>query len=85
MDERQKNDAFFQNASFGTGGMRGVLGPGTNRINIQNLGRVTVGFGSYLLATQKDAAKRGVVISHDNRFMSRIHFGICLHPFQDGL
>lgn len=71
MDERQKNDAFFQNASFGTGGMRGVLGPGTNRINIQNLGRVTVGFGSYLLATQKDAAKRGVVISHDNRFMSR--------------
>ena len=71
MDEFSKNDAFFQNASFGTGGMRGVLGPGTNRINIQNLGRVTVGFGLYLAAKDKEAKKKGIVISHDNRFMSR--------------
>ena len=71
MDEFTKADAFFQNASFGTGGMRGILGPGTNRINIQNLGRVTVGFALYLAAKVPNARERGVVISHDNRFMSR--------------
>lgn len=71
MDETAKNDAFFQNASFGTAGIRGILGPGTNRINIQNLGRVTVGFGLYLADNVADAKDRGVVISHDNRFMSR--------------
>ena len=71
MDDFAKKDAFFKNAEFGTGGMRGILGPGTNRINIQNLGRVTVGFGSYLAATAKNAKERGIAISHDNRFMSR--------------
>ena len=71
MDDFTKKDAFFKDAEFGTGGMRGILGPGTNRINIQNLGRVTVGFGQYLASLSPDAKKRGIVISHDNRFMSR--------------
>lgn len=71
MDEFQKKDAFFKSASFGTGGMRGHLGPGSNRINIQNLTRVTVAFAQYLDTTVKDAKKRGLAISHDNRFKSR--------------
>ena len=71
MDEFTKNDAFFKTASFGTGGMRGHLGPGTNRINIQNLGRVTVAFGQYLASLTPEAKKMGVAISHDNRYKSR--------------
>ena len=72
MSEEQLSDAFFKNAEFGTGGMRGVLGPGTNRINEHTIGRVTVGFGLYLQkAFPEDGLSRGVVISHDNRFHSR--------------
>jgi len=65
------DDAFFKNAEFGTGGMRGILGPGTNRINIYTIRKATVGFAIYLLEKYKDAKSRGVVISHDNRHMSR--------------
>ncbi len=69
MDQTKKNDSFFQNAAFGTGGMRGRLGPGTNRINIHTIGRTTVGFGEYLenaLGKEK-AHQMGVAIAHDNR------------------
>ncbi len=72
MDEKQINDSFFKNAEFGTGGMRGVLGPGTNRINVHTIGRVTVGFGLYLKQSfPEDGLSRGIAISHDNRFFSR--------------
>ena len=69
---RERDDAFFKNAEFGTGGMRGVLGPGTNRINVHTIGRVTVGFGLYLKKhLGEKATAMGVAISHDNRFYSR--------------
>lgn len=71
MGPAEKDDAFFQDIEFGTGGMRGVLGPGTNRINEFTIKRATIAFGAMLLAEFPDAKKRGVVISHDNRHHSR--------------
>ena len=71
MTPAQIEDAFYKTIEFGTGGMRGILGPGTNRMNVLTVGRTTVGFGRFLLGLDKDAASRGVVISHDNRHNSR--------------
>ena len=73
MDEEAKADAFFKDAEFGTGGLRGVMGPGTNRVNALTIARVTVAFGQFLIQTVIEAKRRGVVISHDNRINSR-HF-----------
>ena len=71
MSQTEIDDAFFKAIAFGTGGMRGVLGPGTNRLNFHTLGRTTVAFGQFLKAGHEDALERGVVISHDNRHFSR--------------
>ena len=71
MGEEEKSDAFFKECEFGTGGLRGVMGPGTNRVNALTISRVTVAFGKFLLSLSPDAASRGVVISHDNRRNSR--------------
>lgn len=72
MSESEKSDAFFKDAEFGTAGMRGILGPGTNRLNIFTVRKSTIAFGKYLIEKFKEEGKkRGVVISHDNRFMSR--------------
>lgn len=65
-------DMFYRDLEFGTGGMRGVLGPGSNRMNVFTIRKVTVGFAEYLLKTYGEAAKKkGVVLSHDNRTNSR--------------
>jgi phosphoglucomutase len=71
MDSTTKDDAFFQDIEFGTAGMRGVLGPGTNRMNYFTVKKATIAFGQYFLATYPDAKEKGVVISHDNRHFSR--------------
>lgn len=70
MNEKELEDAFYTDLEFGTGGLRGVLGVGTNRMNIYTVRRATLGFARYLL-NQPNALKRGVCISHDNRHMSR--------------
>ncbi len=69
MDEAEKEDAFYTNLEFGTAGMRGVLGAGTNRLNIYTIRKANVGFAKYIL-TLKDGASRGVAIGYDNRHMS---------------
>ena len=71
MNQQEIDDAFFKDVEFGTAGMRGVLGPGTNRLNDFTVKKATVAFGKYLLEIFPDAKKQGVVISHDNRHMSR--------------
>ncbi len=71
MNQEEKDDAFFKDVELGTAGMRGVLGPGTNRMNEHTVGRVSVAFGQYLLSLGEDTKTRGVVLSHDNRFQSR--------------
>ena len=71
MSQNQIDDAFFKDVEFGTAGMRGVLGPGTNRLNDFTVTKATVAFAKYLLELFKDAKEMGVVISHDNRHQSR--------------
>ena len=71
MNQQEIDDAFFKDVEFGTAGMRGVLGPGTNRLNDFTVKKATVAFGKYLLEIFPDAKNQGVVISHDNRHMSR--------------
>ena len=71
MGEKEKADAFFKDIEFGTGGMRGILGPGTNRMNVHTVGRVAVAFGLFLQKKFPGELSRGVSISHDNRHMSR--------------
>ena len=70
MDDNQLKEAFTDDLEFGTGGLRGILGAGTNRMNIYIVEKATLGFGRYLLKQAPDAAKKGVAISHDNRHQS---------------
>lgn len=69
MNEEELDSAFFKNIDFGTAGLRGILGPGTNRMNYFTVLKATIGFGLYLKEIFKgDIA---VAISHDNRHYSR--------------
>lgn len=70
-DKTTKDDAFFKDIEFGTAGMRGVLGPGTNRMNYFTVLKATVAFGLYLKEAFPKACSMGVAISHDNRHQSR--------------
>src|SRR5690554_4541878 len=67
MDEKEKEESFFQDLSFGTGGIRGILGLGPNRINKYTIKRVTLGFAHYLKHNNK---LNGVAIAYDNRYGS---------------
>ena len=63
-------DRFYQYVSFGTGGMRGVLGAGTNRMNIFTIRRVAEGLARYIASNGEAAKQRGVVIAYDTRHFS---------------
>ncbi len=71
LNKEEINDAFYRDLEFGTAGIRGILGPGSNRLNKQIVKKATVGFALYLLETYKNAKEAGVCISHDNRLYSR--------------
>lgn len=70
MSEKELEDSFYTNIEFGTAGMRGVLGPGTNRINVHTIAKANEGFAQYIEAQGESARKRGVAIGYDNRHMS---------------
>ena len=70
LNEKELEDAFAIDLAFGTGGLRGVLGVGTNRMNIYIVAKATLGFGRYLLSQSDVAKQKGVAISHDNRHQS---------------
>ncbi len=63
-------DAFYRNLEFGTGGLRGIMGVGTNRINKYTIGMATQGFANYLLKTY-GSTEISVAIAHDSRNNSR--------------
>ena len=69
-DEKKLIDAFYQDLEFGTGGLRGIMGAGTNRMNIYTLGMATQGLANYII---KQCGKSGlrVAIAHDCRNNSR--------------
>ncbi len=71
MNAEEKNDAFYTLIEFGTAGMRGLLGPGTNRINLHTIRKATQGFANYIKAHGKEACEAGIAIGYDNRHMSR--------------
>lgn len=71
-DEKKLEDLFYKYLEFGTGGMRGEIGPGTNRINIYTVRKASEGLARFLLASGgEEKAKQGVVIAYDSRRMSR--------------
>ena len=68
MNEEQISDSFYRELAFGTGGLRGVLGAGTNRMNFYTVSKATRGLGRYLL--EKDAAP-SCAVSYDSRIHSQ--------------
>ena len=70
-DPKEIEDRFYKELEFGTAGMRGVLGAGTNRLNIYNVRRVTRALAKYILTTP-DGAEKGVAIAYDSRHMSDV-------------
>ena len=69
-NDTEIQDRFFKELEFGTGGMRGVLGAGTNRLNIYTIRRATQGLANYILASDVYTPDKGVAIAHDCRRMS---------------
>lgn len=69
-DEKQLEDAFHRDLEFGTGGMRGEIGAGTNRMNTYTIRKATSGLAGYIQAAGADAMNRGVVIAYDSRRFS---------------
>ena len=69
-DEKEIEDRFYTELAFGTGGLRGVLGMGTNRMNVYNIRRATMGLAHYLQA--QGIADKGVVIAFDSRIKSDV-------------
>jgi phosphoglucomutase len=70
-DEKKLEDAFYKELTFGTGGIRGVLGVGTNRMNIYTIRKAVYGLATYLLNNAVNVKDRGVVVAYDSRYMSR--------------
>ncbi|MDD2475823.1 MAG: phospho-sugar mutase [Dysgonamonadaceae bacterium] len=70
-DKSKLIDAFYRELEFGTGGLRGIMGAGTNRINIYTIGSATQGLSNYLLKEFADLKQIKVVIGHDCRNNSR--------------
>ena len=69
VDEKEIEDRFYRELEFGTGGLRGIIGAGSNRINICTIGKVTQGLSSYL--KKKYTKDISVVIAYDSRNMSK--------------
>jgi phosphoglucomutase len=70
-DEKKLVDAFYQDLEFGTGGLRGIMGAGTNRMNIYTLGMATQGLSNYIIK-QVGSREVSVAIAHDCRNNSRL-------------
>lgn len=68
-DEEALKDAFYRDLSFGTGGLRGILGAGTNRMNVYTVARASQGVADYLLSRYKNPS---VVIGYDSRIKSEL-------------
>ncbi|MBS4212284.1 phospho-sugar mutase [Neobacillus rhizophilus] len=69
-DEKLLEEAFYKNLEFGTGGMRGELGVGTNRMNIYTVRKASAGLAAYIEEQGEEAKQRGVVIAFDSRHKS---------------
>lgn len=71
-DEKQLVDAFYRDLEFGTGGLRGIMGAGTNRMNVYTVGRATQALANYLKKTFPALNPIKVAVAHDSRNNSRL-------------
>lgn len=71
-DPKQVVDAFFTNLTFGTGGLRGIMGIGTNRMNIYTVRASTQGLANYMLKQPMNGKKHAIFIGYDSRHQSRL-------------
>lgn len=69
-DPELKKDAFYKQLEFGTAGMRGILGPGVNRMNIFTIRQATEGLARFMDTQDPETKRRGVAIAYDSRHMS---------------
>uniref|UniRef100_UPI002609163E phospho-sugar mutase n=1 Tax=uncultured Anoxybacillus sp. TaxID=263860 RepID=UPI002609163E len=69
-NEKLLEDSFYKNLEFGTGGMRGEIGPGTNRMNIYTIRKAAEGLARYIVEQGEEAKARGIVIAYDSRHKS---------------
>lgn len=69
-DEKEIEERFYKNLEFGTGGLRGIIGAGTNRMNVYTVSKATQGFANYILKEGEKAKSMGVAIAYDSRRMS---------------
>lgn len=83
-DQKEIEDRFYRDLEFGTAGLRGIIGAGTNRMNIYTIRKATYGFAQYLLKNYADAKQRGVAIAFDSRHFSKefakeaaVQFALC--------
>ncbi len=70
-NEKVLEDSFYKALEFGTGGMRGEIGPGPNRMNVYTVRKASLGLAHYILKAGEDAVSRGVVIAYDSRHFSQ--------------
>jgi phosphoglucomutase len=71
-DEKELIESFYRDLEFGTGGLRGIMGVGTNRMNIYTVGMATQGLSNYLKMNFKSLAQIKVAVGHDSRNNSRL-------------
>ncbi|BBP88113.1 hypothetical protein BsIDN1_17310 [Bacillus safensis] len=69
-DHQALEDCFYKNLEFGTGGMRGEIGAGTNRMNVYTVRKASAGLAAYIAKHGEDAKNRGVAIAYDSRHKS---------------
>ncbi len=70
-NEKEIEDRFYKELEFGTGGLRGIIGAGTNRVNIYTISKATQGLADYILDQKEYTKEKGVAIGYDSRFMSQ--------------
>ena len=76
LDNEDKTDlieSFYKDLEFGTGGLRGIMGAGSNRMNVYTVGMATQGFANYLKKNFKDRKEISVLVCHDCRNNSRLY------------
>src|SRR6476620_7518863 len=69
-NDKSLEEAFYKDLEFGTGGMRGEIGAGTNRMNLYTIRKASAGLAAYIEGNGLEAKKRGVVIAYDSRHFS---------------
>jgi len=82
-DKTELIESFYRNLEFGTGGLRGIMGAGTNRMNIYTVGAATQGLSNYLKAQFPSVAQISVVIGHDCRNNSRLFAEVSANIFSE--